>query len=212
MSKVRTLLAAVVVSALLLMGNGSRTSEADTQRWIVGLATTCADVTTWWHSNEGEFDTDALDLVLCNGATTSGNQVWYQDYGYYADLEVWFLNHDTAYTSCTGVQAEIYDEVNGWYLGGIHYVHINAAAGVIGDSFVSSNNWNLELVGTVAGSQPAGCPFPDGPHLHQSNRTEIWALHNNSSLNDDDPGNAQVEVNPTGSTSSNWLHALEQWW
>jgi hypothetical protein len=178
-------------------------ADAGVHSWIVGMATTCADITTWWHSDEVH-PTKALDLDLCGGGA-AGTAVYYQDYGYTAAaLAVQFKDHTETGSTCTGVDANIYDLVNGWYLGSIHYVHIMPAERTINAWFESYDGWNIRGIGTVAQTQPGGCPFMN-PHLHQSNTTDVWALHNHDTGLPD-------PINPTGQVDDHWLHTLDQWW
>ena len=169
------------------------------------MATTCADATQWWHQDESQYVTNALDLVMCSGAQTDGVSVYYQDYGYSAaNLAIQFRNHDNSFTNCSGVDAEVYDLVYGWYLGGVHYVHIWPAEYTISAWYEGYQGWNIRLIGSVAGYQTGGCPFT-GVHLHQSNRTDTGVFeHHSSGLSD--------PISPTGNVDTNWLHALNQWW
>lgn len=169
--------------------------------WIVGMARTCANITSWWHSDEANMATHALDITACS-ENTAGIDVYYQDYGYAGDLAVYFRDHTTQGTNCTGINAELYDYWTGRYLyTGVHYVHIVPANNTIGYWFGSHGGWNIYYLGRVASSQAPGCWT--GPHLHQSSvdRTGMW---NNYGL-----GNP---INPTGDPTYNWLHTLDRWW
>jgi hypothetical protein len=195
------------LAAFSLLGLPSR-ADAHEHRMIVGIATTVACITQWWHGDPT--GTSSLDLATysnngCGSAqqnTTAGKSVYWQSYHYSG----WaMLVEVIPYSgSCNGaVRLRPRDSSNGAALGDYWYTHV--APGVsVGTMWYAEHNfwWTFRYVGTVLASD-TGCPWT-GPHVHQGGDNSSWtAVYRNLST-------LSNPINPTGSHSSNWVH--KYWW
>lgn len=191
----------VVILAGVLSGTTfSRLAEAGNHAVIVGLATTCADITQGWHSDE-TYPVSALDLVKCSGGT-AGASVYYQAYGYSGSLNMDIIDHTWfGAGTCPGADVRAWRTDTGQWLGQENHVQIYPGQGVIGAQFSAGTGWNIFFLGNVAGTRP--CPTWTGVHLHQSGRTDGPGLVTHWCCLPD-------PISPTGDAYANWLHAF-QW-
>jgi len=132
-----------------------------------------------WHDDEGG-DYSALDLQY--SSNNAGRSTYWRHWG--ADssqtLSVSFASLQG--TNCTGLRVII---TTSGAPGDFHYLHIDPAAGVIGST---TQYWysvpgyveGYRYLGTTMYSQPTGCAFDVGGHLHQSgNNGSTSAIYTN---------------------------------
>lgn len=191
--------AVIVVAAKSPTAYGSHND----QRLIVGLATTDALVSTWWHSGSN------LDLVLTSG-TTQGTSTYWQSYriGGTASMTVTVIQGST---SCKNTRVSVYHSGNN--LGDYWFFHLDNRPGV-GTNWSTGSGFTIAWVGSVAGSEFGGCPWT-GPHLHQGGDNSAWtALFTNWNLQNyasnhstcNQWGTNPCRINPTGDTTNRWMH------
>jgi hypothetical protein len=168
-------------------------------RVIVGLATTCANITTWWHGDPT--GNSSLDLVKCSGAT-SYSEVYWQSY-HYSGVSMYL--EVVPYTGiCTGVRIRSYrSEYPYSSLGDYWYTHV-APYVTVGTSWFAQANfgWTIRALGFVTPSENQNCLNAGlwyGPHLHQGGDNSWWtAIYRNTAIPN--------PVNPTGNHGANWVN------
>lgn len=199
MTSIRVRLASVVAGIMVVLAGVMPASAGGEHRVIVGLATTCADITNWWHG--APTGTSSLDFVKCSG-TTQYSEVYWQSYhysGYSMYIEV------IPYTGiCTGARVRAYRSDYPWSsIGDYWFVHV-APYVTVGTNWYADANfgWSIRVVGFVTPSENQNClnqGLWTGPHLHQGGDNSLaTAIYRNTSLSD--------PINPTGDHSINWVH------
>lgn len=172
-------------------------------RVIAGIATTCADITTWWHGDLT--GTSSLDLVKCSG-TTAYFEVYWQSY-HYAGTSMYL--EVVPYTGlCTGARVRAYRSDYPYsQLGDYWFTHV-APYVTVGTSWFAQANygWTIRSIGFVTPSENQNClnaGLWSAPHLHQGGDNSGWtAIYRNTGIPD--------PINPTGNHSSNWVNRF-QW-
>ncbi len=218
-------LSASVFAALTIQSDSALAAGGDI-RIIAGLATSEVTITphadacgtAYWHCDEASHPTNTgLDLTNTLGSTTS---TYFQSYTYggYAYAET--SNHLANGSKCPGVDIHLWvpypDSSTGTWVTYIDFVQIEPGIAFGSSFYLASSGWTITYVGSVKQSAPGGgCPW-DGIHLHQSGTPRgssapyLWT--NWGVESDDDPapnGPNGNQINPTGDTVYNWLHAIQ---
>lgn len=201
-SLVRGLTISSFAAALTIITAMPRDTQASEHRIIVGLATTSAYVTTWWHGPGS-----ALDLDFVGGGSQYTSVYWQSRHMNGTAMLAWLGTYPG---TCTGVEVEVYDDGSlGYYryLGQFWYTHIGQ--GIPSGSYwwVSANfGWTLQYLGSVLAGESAACVNAGlwrGPHLHQAGDNSAAPIYTNWNLSSF--GNP---INPTGDYINRWMHRV----
>ncbi len=212
------LLTLLAVGAGLALPDSARAAGGDI-RIITGMATIEVTLTynpgacgtSYWHCDEGNHPNNTgLDMTNALGST-GGRNVYFQSYTYSGYAYAVIQNHQYGSSYCPGADVAIWipypSSAVGTWIGYIDFVQVNVTQSFGSYFYLSSAGWTIQSIGTVVSGPGSGNCMSSGSHLHQSGTHNTPFLWTNWGVDaDDDPGIGGVQINPTGNTSSNWLH------
>lgn len=176
-------------------------ADPDQHRVIVGLATTSALVTTWWHPER------ALDLLNNIGATAGAN-VYYQSHVWSGSGGMIGVVEDYPGV-CTGLYLHLYDAgFNS--LGHLRYTHISPSRPEGTWWGVAGSGWTIQHVGTVLADENETCKAQGlwtNVYLHEGADNSGTQIQNNTNLEGYVAGVGHPNViEPTGDYSYQWMY------